>query len=92
MTSKTLLIKIPDAPKDRQEIIQFLLDRGLVEEKDLQMEEVQARQGEPSHWARIAKEMADENLLGDGLGDELRAGLRESRETFAFRHDFEDRR
>jgi len=36
-------------------------------------------------WARVAAELAQENLLGDGLGDKVRASSGAFRDSFAFR-------
>jgi hypothetical protein len=36
-------------------------------------------------WARVADKLAAENLLRDGLGDELRAHARRFRETFVLK-------
>jgi hypothetical protein len=36
-------------------------------------------------WARVADELAEENLLRDGLGDELRENARRFRETFVLK-------
>lgn len=36
-------------------------------------------------WAKVADQLADENLLRDGLGDELRTHARRFRETFVLK-------
>ncbi len=41
-------------------------------------------------WARVAEEMARENLLDGGRGDRLRNSIREFREDFAFRDVFSE--
>lgn len=46
---------------------------------------VQSRQGK---WARIADDLARENLFGQGLGDKVRASMREFRDGFKFRDGF----
>ena len=36
-------------------------------------------------WAKVADRLAEENLLRDGLGDDLRAHARRFRETFVLK-------
>lgn len=36
-------------------------------------------------WAKVAEELAQQNLLRDGLGDELRQHSREFRESFTLK-------
>lgn len=36
-------------------------------------------------WAQVAEKLAEENLLRDGLGDELRKHARRFRETFVLK-------
>jgi hypothetical protein len=36
-------------------------------------------------WAKVADQLAEENLLRDGLGDELRTHARRFRETFVLK-------
>lgn len=42
-------------------------------------------------WARVAEEMAEENLLRNGLGDELREHVRQFRQNFTMRNSFENK-
>jgi hypothetical protein len=39
-------------------------------------------------WARIANELAQENALGNGLGDKVRNAISEFREQVEFREPF----
>jgi hypothetical protein len=39
-------------------------------------------------WARIADELAQENALGNGLGDKVRNAISEFREQIEFREPF----
>jgi hypothetical protein len=41
-------------------------------------------------WAKVAEELAKENLLGDGRGERLRASMKEFRENFQLRDVFID--
>lgn len=41
-------------------------------------------------WAKVAEELAKENLLGDGRGERLRASMKEFRENFRLRDVFVD--
>ena len=45
----------------------------------------QSRQG---RWARVADDLARENLFSQGLGDKVRASIREFRDGFEFRDVF----
>jgi hypothetical protein len=40
---------------------------------------------EKGKWAKVAEKLAEENLLRDGLGDELREHARRFRETFVLK-------
>ncbi len=40
-------------------------------------------------WAKVAEELANENLLGDGFGDELRKNARRFRENFVLKSPFD---
>jgi hypothetical protein len=40
---------------------------------------------EKGKWAKVAERLAEENLLRDGLGDELRKHARHFRETFVLK-------
>lgn len=41
-------------------------------------------------WAQVAEEMAEEDLLRNGLGDELREHVREFRQNFVLKNPFKD--
>lgn len=41
-------------------------------------------------WARVAENMGEENLLGDGRGEHLRESIRKFRDHFRFRDVFAD--
>ena len=43
---------------------------------------IQSSQGK---WARVADDLAQENLLGHGLGEKVRASIRDFRDGFEFR-------
>lgn len=47
---------------------------------------------EKGKWAKVAEEMAEENLLGDSRGERLRKAIREFRDNFQFRDIFSDSR
>lgn len=42
-------------------------------------------------WAGVAEEMAEENLLRNGLGDELREHVYQFRQNFVMKNPFDDR-
>ena len=41
-------------------------------------------------WARVADDLAHENLFGHGLGDKVRASIRDFRDGFEFRDVFSE--
>ena len=53
MAKKTLTITLPESPEDREEVIAFLISKGLIERK-----QVEPPRSENGHWAKVAKEMA----------------------------------
>jgi hypothetical protein len=77
---ETITIQIPDTPKEREEIMQFLIAKGLVQGNKESATGI-------SKWARLADELAEANALGDGLGDIFRSGTKEFRENFAFKSE-----
>lgn len=42
-------------------------------------------------WAGVAEEMAEENLLRDGLDDELREHVHQFRQHFTMKDSFDDK-
>ena len=79
--AETITITIPEAPEKREEVLRFLRDHDL-------LAKVPATADQPKgHWARVAENLSHANALGNGLGDEFRAGMREFRENVTFRSD-----
>ena len=83
--AETIMITIPDAPKEREEVLRFLESKGLVKREEVK--EQHPDQPKQSRWARLAQKMSEENYLSDGLGDEFRRGCREFRENFVFKSE-----
>jgi hypothetical protein len=46
-------------------------------------------EGKIGKWAKVAEELANENLLRDGLGDELRKNARQFQENFVLKSPFD---
>ena len=78
----TITITIPETPKEREEVLRFLSEHGLVSK-----EKTSPRTPKKGKWARVAEKLSRENALGNGLGDEFRAGMREFRENLVFKSE-----
>ncbi len=61
------------------------LEGGITVIKVIPQKKGEEKASEKGKWARVAEELAQENLLGDGRGDRLRKSIREFRDNFAFR-------
>jgi hypothetical protein len=94
MIQRELTIKLPESAEALNEVLKFLLKYGLISKKEaraVEHEETANRSGEKSRWAQTAEEMAQENFLDDGLGEELRNYIHEFREGFSIKENFDSK-
>lgn len=88
MSQRQLTINLPESVETLNKVIKFLLQYDLIPEKvarTLEPEETGNKPMKKSRWALVAEEMSEENLLGDGLGEELRQYIHEFRDGFVFK-------
>ena len=76
MTSDTITITIPDSPKEREEILNFLSEKGLVSKG--QAQKVLSPKG---RYAELARQYREEGIL-TGFGKEVEKLRKEFREDF----------
>ena len=79
---------LKNAHPDEVRIIRFPDGRTQIEIAPQQAKT--ALHGNQGKWARVADDLAHENLLGHGLGDKVRASIRDFRAGFRFRDVFSD--
>jgi hypothetical protein len=94
MIQKTLTINLPESGETLHEVLKILLQYGLISKKEaltIEQEKTENKPGKKSRWALAAEEMSKENLLDNGLGEELRSYIHEFREGFAFKDNFDSK-
>jgi hypothetical protein len=94
MAQRRLTIELPSSAEALNNVLQMLLQYGLISEKKvrtIKQEEKEKKPGKKSRWALTAEEMSKENLLDNGLGEELRKYIHEFREGFAFKASFDSK-
>lgn len=88
MAQRKLTIELPSSTEALNNVLQMLLHYGLISEKKMRtivQEKKVKKPGKKSRWALAAEEISKENLLDNGLGEELRKYIHEFREGFAFK-------
>jgi hypothetical protein len=88
MAQKTLTIDLPRSTEALHNLLQMLLQYGLITEKKARMieqdhEEKASRQSERSRWAQLADEIHQKGPL-KGKSEEFLKSVREFRENFSF--------
>ena len=94
MAQRRLTIELPSSAEALHNVLQMLLHYGLISEKKvrtIKQEKKAKKPGKKSRWALTAEEMSKENLLDNGLGEELRNYIHEFREGFAFKDSFDSK-
>lgn len=94
MIQRELTIKLPESAETLNEVLKFLLKYGLISKKEalaVEHEETANRQRKKSRWALAAEEMSKENLLDNGLGEELRNYIHEFREGFSIKENIDSK-
>jgi hypothetical protein len=94
MAQRRLTIDLPSSAEALHNVLQTLMHYGLISEKKVRtivQAEKARKPGEKSRWALTAEEMSKENLLDNGLGEELRNYIHEFREGFAFKDSFDSK-
>ncbi len=90
MATETITITIPDSPKEREEVLRFLTEKGLMH----RIPPLDAIQGEPKSaprrkWAQVAEEMASHAHMRGEAGEKMLASIDEFREDFEVPNPFE---
>ncbi len=90
MATETITITIPDSPKEQEEVLRFLTEKGLLH----RIPPKDAIQGKPKQvpkrkWAQIAEEMASHAQMRGKAGEKMLASIGEFREDFEVPNPFE---
>jgi len=87
MAQRKLTINLPGAPDALHELMFFLIQRGLISEKEAQtieqQEETTKASKKKSRWELAAERLDSEGFL-DGQGEEVKRLIRDFREGFTF--------
>ncbi|MCX6582496.1 MAG: hypothetical protein NT166_20180 [Candidatus Aminicenantes bacterium] len=85
MAQRKLTITLPRSPELINDLFVFLLQRGLISEKDMHSigkDHTAAVKKKKSRWALAAERLDVEGFL-DGQGDKVKGLIRDFREGFA---------
>lgn len=91
MAQRRLTIDLPRSPEALHNVLQMLLQYGLISEKkarNIEHEETSREPGKKSRWARAAEEMSEQGYLR-GKGEELLESIHEFRDEFEINDPFE---
>jgi hypothetical protein len=85
MAQRKITITLPGSPEVLHELMFFLLQRGLISEKEAQTikqeEKTKASKKKKSRWELAAERLDSEGFL-DGQGEEVKRLIRDFREGF----------
>jgi hypothetical protein len=82
MAQRRLTIDLPRSPEALHNVLQILLQYGLISEKkarNIEHEETSKKTGKKSRWAQAAEEMSEQGYLR-GKGEELLESIHEFRD------------
>ena len=91
MFQRRLTIDFPRSPETLHNVLQMLLQYGLISEKkarNIEHEETSKKTGKKSRWAQAAEEMSEQGYLR-GKGEELLESIHEFRDDFEIHDPFE---
>jgi hypothetical protein len=91
MAQRRLTIDLPRSPEALHNVLQILLQYGLISEKkarNIEHEEKSNKTGKKSRWAQAAEEMSEQGYLR-GKGEELLESIHEFRDDFEIHDPFE---
>ena len=91
MAQRRLTIDLPGSPEALHNVLQILLQYGLISEKkarNIEHEETSKKTGKKSRWAKAAEEMSEQGYLR-GKGEELLESIHEFRDDFEINDPFE---
>ena len=91
MAQRRHTINLPGSPEDLHNVLQMLLQYGLISEKNarnIEHEESSKKSREKSRWAQTAREMSEQGYL-KGKGEELLESIHEFRDDFEISDPFE---
>jgi hypothetical protein len=90
MAQRKITINLPGSPEALKDLIVFLLQRGLISEKEaynIEQKKTSPASKKKGHWAQVAEEMSQQGYF-DGRGEEVIKNIREFRDGFEIRDPF----
>jgi len=91
MAQRRLTINLPGSPEALHNVLEMLLQYGLISEKkarNIEHEETSRKSEKENRWARTAEGMSEQGYLR-GKGEELIESIHEFRDNFEIHDPFE---
>lgn len=91
MTQRRLTIDLPGSPEALRNVLQILIQYGLISEqkaRNIEQEETLKEQGRKSRWAQTAEEMSEQGYL-KGRAEGLLESIHEFRDDFEIHDPFD---